>query len=101
MTKDDLMANWDRVVTDRRLTLDQAWSRATWPGSTATPTCSTSSTPSPPEAPPAAGDLRLLAGWAVAYAGFMRTSVADLATTPELAGLPVRMAMVGPGAPAT
>jgi len=22
MTKDDLMANWDRVVTDRRLTLD-------------------------------------------------------------------------------
>ena len=31
----------------------------------------------------------------MAYAGFMRTSVADLAATPELAGLPVRMAMVG------
>src|SRR5512133_3987931 len=42
MTKDDLMANWDRVVTDRRLTLGLV--RATWPGSSPTPTCSTRST---------------------------------------------------------
>ena len=33
--------------------------------------------------------------WATAYAGFLRPSVWDRATSPELAALPMRLAMVG------
>jgi phenylacetate-CoA ligase len=95
MTKDDLMANWDRVVTDHRLTLDLVEGHlAGLDGDSYLfdelhAVASGGST----------GRRGIFAygwrAWAVAYAGFMRTSVADLATTLELAGLPVRMAMVG------
>ena len=33
--------------------------------------------------------------WATAYAGFLRPTVWDRAVTPELAGVPLRLAMVG------
>jgi phenylacetate-CoA ligase len=95
MTKDDLMANWDRVVTDRRLTLDLVEGHLAGLDGDAYlfdelhAVASGGST----------GRRGIFAfgwrAWAVAYAGFMRTSVADLAATPELAGLPVKMAMVG------
>jgi phenylacetate-coenzyme A ligase PaaK-like adenylate-forming protein len=95
MTKDDLMANWDQVVTDRRLTLDLVERHLAGLDGDAYlfdelhAVASGGST----------GRRGVFAygwrEWAVAWAGFMRTSVADLAATPELAGQPVKMAMVG------
>jgi phenylacetate-CoA ligase len=95
MTKDDLMANWDGVVADRRLTIglveghlaglegdaylfDRVHAVASG-GST--------------------GRRGIFAfgwrEWAIAYAGFLRTTVWDRAVTPELAAAPLRIAMVG------
>jgi phenylacetate-CoA ligase len=88
MTKDDLMANWDQVVTDRRLTLDlverhlaglecdaylfDRFHAIASGGST--------------------GRRGIFAygwrEWAVAYAGFLRPAVWDRAVTPELADRP-------------
>jgi phenylacetate-CoA ligase len=95
MTKDDLMANWDRVVTDRRLTLDLVESHLAGLESDAYlfdelhAVASGGST----------GRRGIFAfgwrEWAVVYAGFMRTTIWDLATSPELAGQRPRIAMVG------
>ena len=94
MTKDDLMANWDGVVTDPRLTLDLVEGHLAGLGRRL-----------PVRPLPrrrlrrlhrAPGDLRLrLAGMGGGYAGFLRTSVWDRAVTPELAAVPMRIAMVG------
>jgi phenylacetate-CoA ligase len=94
MTKDDLMANWDAVVTDRRLTL--ALVERHLAGLT--------------------GDAYLLdevhacasggssgrrgvyvhgwKAWAEEYAGYMRPVLWDRAVTPELAALPNTCGMV-------
>jgi phenylacetate-CoA ligase len=95
MTKDDLMANWDQVVTDNRLTLglvedhlaglefdaylfDRFHAVASG-GST--------------------GRRAIFAygwrEWAEAYAGFLRPTVLDRAVTPELAERPMTIAMIG------
>jgi phenylacetate-coenzyme A ligase PaaK-like adenylate-forming protein len=95
MTKDDLMANWDGVVTDRRLTLDLVEGHLAGLEGDAYlfdqfhAVASGGST----------GRRGIFAfgwrEWAVAYAGFLRTSVWDRAVTPELAAVPMRIAMVG------
>ena len=101
MTKDDLMANWDQVVTDRRLTLGLVEGHLARLESDAYlfdefhAVASGGST----------GRQGIFVfgwrEWAVAYAGFMRTTIWDLATSPELAGQRPRIAMVGPGTPRT
>ena len=95
MTKDDLMANWDGVVADRRLTLDLVEGHLAGLESDAYlfdqlhAVASGGST----------GRRGIFAfgwrEWAVVYAGFMRTTIWDLATSPELAGQRPRIAMVG------
>jgi phenylacetate-coenzyme A ligase PaaK-like adenylate-forming protein len=95
MTKDDLMANWDGVVTDRRLTLDLVEGHLAGLESDAYlfdrfhAVASGGST----------GRRGIFAfgwrEWAEAYAGFIRPSFWDLAVSPELAGVPVKMAMIG------
>ena len=95
MTKDDLMANWDGVVTDPRLTLDLVEGHLAGLEGDAYlfdhfhAVASGGST----------GRRGIFAfgwrEWAVAYAGFLRTSVWDRAVTPELAAVPMRIAMVG------
>jgi phenylacetate-coenzyme A ligase PaaK-like adenylate-forming protein len=95
MTKDDLMANWDQVVTDRRLTLDLVEGHLAGLESDAYlfdrfhAVASGGST----------GRRGIFAygwrEWAHAYAGFMRPAVWDRSVTPELAALPIRIVMVG------
>ena len=95
MTKDDLMANWDQVVTDRRLGLDLVEAHLAGLRADAYlfdelhAVASGGST----------GRRGVFAfgwrAWATAYAGFLRPTVWDGAVTPELAGLPTRAAMVG------
>jgi phenylacetate-CoA ligase len=95
MTKDDLMANWDQVVTDRRLTLDLVEGHLAGLDSDAYlfdefhAVASGGST----------GRRGIFVfgwrEWATAYAGFMRPSIWDRAVTPELAALPLRGAMIG------
>jgi phenylacetate-coenzyme A ligase PaaK-like adenylate-forming protein len=95
MTKDDLMANWDRVVTDRRLGLDLIEDHLaglrfdTYLFDEFHAVASGGST----------GRRGIFAfgwrAWATAYAGFLRPTVWDRTVTPELAGLPMRAAMVG------
>jgi phenylacetate-CoA ligase len=95
MTKDDLMANWDRVVTDRRLTLGLVEGHLAGLESDAYlfdevhAVASGGST----------GRRGIFAygwrEWAVAYAGFLRPAVWDRAVTPELAAVPMRFAMIG------
>jgi phenylacetate-CoA ligase len=95
MTKDDLMANWDRVVTDRRLTLDLVEGHLAGLEDDAYlfdelhAVASGGST----------GRRGIFAygwrEWAVAYAGFLRPAVWDRAVTPELAAVPYTIAMIG------
>jgi phenylacetate-CoA ligase len=95
MTKDDLMANWDGVVTDRRLRLDLVEDHLAGLESDAYLFDRFHAV--------ASGGTSGRRGifvfgwreWAVAYAGFMRTGIWDLAVSPELAGVPVRIAMIG------
>jgi phenylacetate-CoA ligase len=101
MTKDDLMANWDRVVTDRRLTLELVEGHLagvesdTYLFDELHAVASGGST----------GRRGIFVfgwrAWAEAYAGFMRPSLWDRAAAPELAAQPMRVAMVGPGSPPT
>ena len=95
MTKDDLMANWDRVVTDRRLTLDLVEGHLAGLESDAYlfdrfhAVASGGST----------GRRGIFAygweEWAEAYAGFLRPAVWDRQVTPELADRPMTIAMIG------
>jgi phenylacetate-CoA ligase len=95
MTKDDLMANWDRVVTDRRLTLELIEGHLagvesdTYLFDELHAVASGGST----------GRRGIFVfgwrAWAEAYAGFMRPSLWDRAVAPELAAQPMRVAMVG------
>jgi phenylacetate-CoA ligase len=94
MTKDDLMANWDGIVSDRRLTLDLAERHLAGLTSDAY----------------LFDELHVIASggstgrrgvyahgfraWAEQYAGFMRPVLWDRAATPELAALPNTVAMV-------
>jgi phenylacetate-CoA ligase len=95
MTKDDLMANWDGVVTDRRLSLDLVEGHLAGLGSDAYLFDEVHVVASGGSS----GRRGIFAfgwrPWAVAYAGFMRTSFWDRAVTPELAAAPMKVAMVG------
>ena len=95
MTKDDLMANWDQVATDHRLTLAlverhlAGLESDTYLFDELHAVASGGST----------GRRGIFAygwqEWAVAYAGFLRPAVWDRAVTPELAAVPMRLAMIG------
>jgi phenylacetate-coenzyme A ligase PaaK-like adenylate-forming protein len=94
MTKDDLMANWDGIVSDRRLTLDLAERHLAGLTSDAY----------------LFDELHVIASggstgrrgvyahgfraWAEQYAGFMRPVLWDRAASPEVAALPSTVAMV-------
>ncbi|HEX6674419.1 MAG TPA: AMP-binding protein [Actinomycetes bacterium] len=94
MTKDDLMAHWDGIVTEPRLRLELAERHVASLTADAYlldefhAVASGGST----------GRRGIFAfgfrSWAEAYAGFMRHSVWDRATTPEIAALPPSIAMV-------
>jgi phenylacetate-CoA ligase len=95
MTKDDLMANWGQVVTDRRLTLDVVEGHLAGLESDAYLLDEFHAVASGGSTGRRGIFLFGWREWAVAYAGFLRPSLWDLAVSPELAGLPLRMAMVG------
>jgi phenylacetate-CoA ligase len=95
MTKDDLMANWDRVVTDRRLSLDRVEGHLAGLESDAylfDRFHAVASGGSTGRRAIFAYDWR---EWAEAYAGFLRPAVWDRQVTPELADRPMTIAMVG------
>ena len=95
MTKDDLMANWDRVVTDRRLSLDRVEGHLAGLESDAylfDRFHAVASGGSTGRRGIFAYDWR---EWAEAYAGFLRPAVWDRQVTPELADRPMTIAMVG------
>jgi phenylacetate-coenzyme A ligase PaaK-like adenylate-forming protein len=94
MTKDDLMAHWDAVVTDRRLTLEVVERHLA--GLTADAylldefhVCASGGS---------TGRRGVYVhgwkAWAEEYAGFMRHVLWDRAVSPELAGLPNTVAFV-------
>jgi phenylacetate-CoA ligase len=95
MTKDDLMANWDQVVTDRRLSLDLVERHLAGLEADAYLVDEVHAVASGGST----GRKGIFAfgwrEWATAYAGFLRPSVWDRAVSPELAALPLRLAMVG------
>ena len=94
MNKSDLMANWDAIVTDRRVTLDQADAHVSSLTSDAY----------------LLDDLHVAASggssghrgvfvfgwqeWATAYVGLPRALLWDRAVSPELAGLPISIGVV-------
>ena len=94
MTKDDLMAHWDGIVTDRRLTLElverhvAGLTSDTYLLDEFHAIASGGST----------GRRGIFAyawePWTNGYAGFLRHTVWDRATTPEIAALPSTLAMV-------
>jgi phenylacetate-CoA ligase len=95
MTKDDLMANWDQVVTDRRLGLDQVEGHLAGletDGYLLEELHAVTSGGS-------SGRRGIFVfgweAWATAYAGFVRPCLWDRAVTPGLADAAMRMAMVG------
>lgn len=94
MTKDDLMSNWDGIVTDRRLTLDIAERHLS--------TLNRDAYLFDEFHVIASGGSSGTRGvyvygwepWAVAYAGFLRTNLWDRSVSPELASAPNKIAMV-------
>lgn len=95
MTKDDLMANWDAVVTDRRLTLDLVEGHLAGLESDAYLFDELHAVASGGSTGRRGIFVFGWRAWATGYAGFLRPTLLDRAVTPELAALPIRMAMVG------
>ncbi|HKQ02987.1 MAG TPA: phenylacetate--CoA ligase family protein [Actinomycetes bacterium] len=95
MTKDDLMANWDAVVTDRRLTLDLVEDHLAGLESDAYLFDEFHAVASGGSSGRRGIYVFGWRAWATGYAGFMRPTVLDRAVTPELAAAPMRIAMVG------
>ncbi|HEV3464987.1 MAG TPA: AMP-binding protein [Actinomycetota bacterium] len=95
MTKDDLMANWDQVVTDRRLTLDLVERHLAGLEADAYLFDEVHAVASGGSTGRRGIFVFGWREWATAYAGFLRPSLWDRAVTPELAALPMRLAMVG------
>jgi phenylacetate-coenzyme A ligase PaaK-like adenylate-forming protein len=94
MTKDDLMANWDQVVTDRRLTLGLVEGHLAGLESDAYLFDELHAAASGGSSGRRGVFVFGWRAWAVGFAGFMRGSFWDRAVTPELAALPNRIAMV-------
>jgi phenylacetate-CoA ligase len=95
MTKDDLMANWDQVVTDRRLTLDLVERHLAGLEADAYLFDDVHAVASGGSTGRTGIFVFGWREWACAYAGFLRPTVWDRAVTNELAGVPLRLAMVG------
>jgi phenylacetate-CoA ligase len=95
MTKDDLMVNWDQVVTDRRLGLDLVDGHLAGLESDRYLLEEFHAVASGGSSGRRGIFVFGWQAWATAYAGFLRPSVWDRAVTPELAAAPLRMAMVG------
>jgi len=95
MTKDDLMVNWDQVVTDRRLTLDLVERHLAGLDADAYLFDEVHAVASGGSTGRRGIFVFGWREWATAYAGFLRPTVWDQAVTPELAGVPLRLAMVG------
>jgi phenylacetate-CoA ligase len=95
MTKDDLMANWDGVVTDRRLTLDLVEGHLAGLQSDAYLFDAFHAVASGGSTGRRGIFVFGWREWAVAYAGFMRPALWDRAVTPELADRPLKIAMIG------
>ncbi len=94
MTKADLMANWDDVVTDRRLTLDHVERHLAGLTSDAYLFDEVHAIASGGSTGTRGVYVYGWEPWAVAYAGFVRMNVWDRAVTPELAAAPNTIAMV-------
>jgi phenylacetate-CoA ligase len=95
MTKDDLMANWDQVVTDRRLGLDLVDGHLAGLETDAYLLEEFHAVASGGSSGRRGIFVFGWEAWVTAYAGFVRPSLWDRAVTPELADAPLRMAMVG------
>ena len=95
MTKDDLMGNWDRVVTDPRLTLDLVEGHLAGLESDAYLFDEFHAVASGGSSGRRGIFVFGWREWSTAYSGFLRQSVWDRAVTPELAALPMKMAMIG------
>jgi phenylacetate-CoA ligase len=95
MTKDDLMANWDAVVTDRRLTLDLVEGHLAGLEADAYLFDEVHAVASGGSSGRRGVFVFGWPAWATAYAGFMRSTFLDRAATPELAAIPLRVAMIG------
>jgi phenylacetate-CoA ligase len=94
MTKDDLMANWDEVVTDRRLTLELVERHLAGLTSDAYLFDEVHAIASGGSTGRRGGYVHGWRAWAEEYAGFMRPVLWDRAASPELAALPSTVAMV-------
>jgi phenylacetate-CoA ligase len=95
MTKDDLLANWDGVVTDRRLTRDLVEGHLAGLESDAYLLDEFHAVASGGSSGQRGVFVFGWPAWATAYAGFMRPAVWDRAATPDLAALPNTFAMIG------
>jgi len=94
MTKDDLMANWDDIVTDPRLTLDLVERHLANLTSDAYLSDQFHAIASGGSTGTRGVYVYGWEPWAVVYAGLFRLTAWDRMTTPELAAVPNRMAMV-------
>jgi phenylacetate-CoA ligase len=94
MTKDDLMANWDAVVTDRRLTLALVERHLASLTADAYLFDEIHGIASGGSTGRRGVYVHGWRAWVEEYAGFMRRVVWDRATSPELAALPGTVAMV-------
>ena len=94
MTKDDLMANWDEVVTDRRLTLALVERHLAGLTADAYLFDEVHAIASGGSTGRRGVYVHGWRAWAEQYAGFMRPVLWDRATSPEMAALPSRVAMV-------
>jgi len=94
MTKDDLMANWDDIVTDRRLTLENVERHLAGLTSDAYLLDEFHAITSGGSTGRRGVYVYGWESWAVAYAGFLRTTVWDRAATPGTASTPNTVAMV-------
>jgi phenylacetate-coenzyme A ligase PaaK-like adenylate-forming protein len=94
MTKDDLMAHWDGIVTDRRLTLELVERHVAGLTSDAYLLDGVHAIASGGSTGRRGIFAYAWGPWATGYAGFMRHTAWDRATTPEVAALPPTLAMV-------
>jgi phenylacetate-CoA ligase len=94
MTKDDLMANWDAVVTDRRLTLALVEDHLAGLTADAYLLDEVHACASGGSSGRRGVYVHSWTAWAEEYAGYMRPVLWDRAVTPELAALPNTCGMV-------
>ena len=94
MTKDDLMAHWDAIVTDRRLTLGMVERHLAGVTSDAYLFDELHACASGGSTGRRGVFVHGFQAWAEEYAGFMRHVLWDRAASPELATLPNNVAVV-------